>query len=125
MPQTTSLITSKLDRARAQLPYLPRALNLVWTAARGWTTAWIALLLIQGLLPAAIVTLTKVLVDSLVTAIDAGRTWYYDWLMTQREAASEIRLFDAGAHFSDSLQSVRARLRGERLAIAINNLRPS
>ena len=264
MPQTTSLITSKLDKVRTQLPYLPRALNLVWTAARGWTVAWIALLVIQGILPVAIVTLTKVLVDSLVAAVDAGgawdavrgplllallmaglllitellraltryvrtaqgelvsdhisrlihdravaadlahyetpsyhdrlhrarvdsrhravalvenlgsllqnsltlmamalvliqfgwwvplaliastlpallvvvrfavirhrwlmkttpevrRTWYYDWIMTHREAASEVRLFDLGGHFSSLFQSIRARLRGERLAIA-------
>ena len=264
MPQTTSLITSKLDKVRTQLPYLPRALNLVWTAARGWTIAWIALLVIQGILPVAIVTLTKVLVDSLVAAVDAGgawdavrgplllallmaglllitellraltryvrtaqgelvsdhisrlihdravaadlahyetpsyhdrlhrarvdsrhravalvenlgsllqnsltlmamalvliqfgwwvplaliastlpallvvvrfavirhqwlmkttpevrRTWYYDWIMTHREAASEVRLFDLGGHFSSLFQSIRARLRGERLAIA-------
>ena len=264
MPQTTSLIASKLDKVRAQLPYLPRALNLVWTAARGWTVAWITLLVIQGILPVAIVTLTKVLVDSLVAAVDAGgawdavrgplllallmaglllltellraltrfvrtaqgelvsdhiskliheravaadlahyetpsyhdrlhrarvdsrhravalvenlgsllqnsltlvamavvlaqfgwwvplalvfstlpallvvvrfavrryqwqvkttpdvrRSWYYDWLLTHREAASEIRLFDLGGHFSGLFQSIRARLRGERLAIA-------
>ena len=264
MPQTTSLITSKLDKVRTQLPYLPRALNLVWTAARGWTIAWIALLVIQGILPVAIVTLTKVLVDSLVAAVDAGgawdavrgplllallmaglllitellraltryvrtaqgelvsdhisrlihdravaadlahyetpsyhdrlhrarvdsrhravalvenlgsllqnsltlmamalvliqfgwwvplaliastlpallvvvrfavirhrwlmkttpevrRSWYYDWIMTHREAASEVRLFDLGGHFSSLFQSIRARLRGERLAIA-------
>ncbi len=264
MPQTTSLIASKLGKARTQLPYLPRAMKLVWTAARSWTIAWIALLLIQGLLPAAIVTLTKTLVDSLVAAIDAGgsgdgirgplllallmaglllltellraltrfvrtaqgelvsdhisalihdravaadlahyetpeyhdrlhrarvdsrhravalvenlgsllqnsitliamaavliqfgwwvplaliastlpaflvvvrfavtrhhwlmkttadnrRTWYYDWLMTHREAAPEIRLFDLGGHFSRLFQEIRARLRGERLAIA-------
>jgi len=264
VPQTTSLIASKLDKARAQLPYLPRALNLVWTASRGWTVAWITLLVIQGVLPVAIVTLTRVLVDSLVTAVDSGgasdvvrgplllallmaglllltellraltrfvrtaqgelvsdhisaliheravaadlahyetpeyhdrlhrarvdsrhravalvenlgsllqngltliamavvliqfgwwvplaliastapallvvvrfavkrhkwqmkitpdvrRTWYYDWLLTHREAASEIRLFDLGGHFSDLFQAIRTRLRGERLAIS-------
>jgi ATP-binding cassette, subfamily B, bacterial len=264
VPKTPSLIASKLDKARTQLPYLPRALNLVWTSARSWTTAWIALLFVQGLLPAAVVTLTKILVDSLVAAIDAGgawevirdplllallmaglllltellraltryvrtaqgelvsdhisgliheravaadlahyetpeyhdrlhrarvdsrhravalvenlgsllqnsitlvamavvlfqfgwwvplalvastipallvvvrfaverhrwlmritednrRTWYYDWLMTHREAAPEIRLFNLGVHFSGLFQSIRARLRGERLAIA-------
>jgi len=264
VPQVTSLLTSKLRRARAQLPYLPRALNLVWTAARGWTIVWIALLLVQGLLPAAIVTLTKVLVDSLVAAVDAGgawddirgplllallmagfllltellravsrfvrtaqgelvsdhisgliharavaadlahyetpeyhdrlhrarvdsrhravalvenlgtllqnsitliamaavliqfgwwvplaligstipallvvtrfaverhrwimkitednrRSWYYDWIITHREAAPEIRLFNLGDHFSGIYQSLRARLRGERLTIA-------
>ena len=75
MPKTNSLIASKLEKVRTQLPYLPRALNLVWTAARGWTVAWITLLVIQGVLPVAIVTLTKVLVDSLVAAVDAGGAW--------------------------------------------------
>jgi ATP-binding cassette subfamily B protein len=55
-----------------QLPYLPRAVALVWQAARPWTLAWLALLLIQGLLPIAAVTLTRVLVDSLVAALDGG-----------------------------------------------------
>jgi ATP-binding cassette subfamily B protein len=264
VPQTTSLIASTLQKVRAQLPYLPRALNLVWTAARGWTVVWIALLIIQGILPVAIVTLTKVLVDSLVAAVDAGgawdavrgplllallmaglllitellraltryvrtaqgelvsdhisgliheravaadlahyetpsyhdrlhrartdsrhravalvenlgsllqnsltliamavvlaqfgwwvplalifstlpallvvvrfavkrhkwlmtitpdvrRTWYYDWLMTHREAASEIRLFNLGGHFSGLFQAIRHRLRSERIGIA-------
>jgi len=75
VPKTNSLIASKLEKVRTQLPYLPRALNLVWTAARGWTVAWITLLVIQGVLPVAIVTLTKVLVDSLVAAVDAGGAW--------------------------------------------------
>ena len=245
-------------------PYLPRALKLVWTAARRWTVAWIVLLVIQGVLPVAVVTLTKVLVDSLVAAVDAGgawdavrgplmlallmagllllaellraltrfvrtaqgelvsdhisglihdravaadlahyetpeyhdrlhrarvdsrhravalvenlgsllqngltlvamaavlaqfgwwvplalvgstipallvvvryaveryqwqmkitpevrRTWYYDWLLTHREAASEIRLFNLGGHFSRLFQSMRHRLRNERISIA-------
>jgi ATP-binding cassette subfamily B protein len=264
VPATTSLIASRLDKVRAQLPFLPRALGLVWTASRGWTVAWISLLVIQGVLPVAVVTLTKVLVDSLVAAIDAGgaweairsplllallmaglvlasellravtryvrtaqgelvsdhisglihdravaadlahyetpeyhdrlhrarvdsrhravalvenlgsllqnsltliamavvlaqfgwwvplaliastvpallvvvrfavqrhhwlmkttpevrRTWYYDWLLTHREAAPEIRLFDLGGHFARIFQSMRARLRNERFAIA-------
>jgi ATP-binding cassette subfamily B protein len=53
----------------AQLPYLPRALSLVWAAAPGWTSAWAALLLIQGLLPVASVYLTRAVVDSLVAVI--------------------------------------------------------
>lgn len=255
---------SRLAEARAQLPYLPRALGLVWRAAHGWTAAWIALLVVQGMLPVAMVTLTKVLVDSLVAAVDAGgaweairsplllallmaglllvsellraltryvrtaqgelvsdhisgliheravaadlahyenpewhdrlhrarvdsrhravalienlgsllqnsltllamavvlaqfgwwvpvaliastlpallvvvrfavlrhrwlmrttpevrRAWYYDWLVTHREAAPEIRLFDLGGVFSGIYQSMRGRLRAERLAIA-------
>lgn len=264
MPQTTSLIASRLEKVRAQLPYLPRALGLVWRAARGWTVAWTILLVIQGILPVAIVTLTKVLVDSLVAAVDADgawdavrgplllallmaglllltellraltrfvrtaqgelvsdhisklihdraaavdlahyetpsyhdrlhrarvdsrnravalvenlgsllqnsltllamaavlfqfgwwvplalvgstipalivvvrfavkrhqwliattprvrRSWYYDWLLTQRDAAPEIRLFHLGGHFSGLFQSIRRNLRNERIAIA-------
>jgi len=264
VPATVSLIRSRLDRLRSQLPYLPRALGLVWSASRSWTTAWIVLLVIQGVLPVAVVTLTKVLVDALVAAVNAGggwdvvrgplllallmaglllagellraltryvrtaqgelvsdhisglihnraaaadlaqyetpayhdrlyrarvdsrhravalvenlgsllqnsltlvamaavlirfgwwvpaalivstlpallvvvrfavhrhqwlvettsetrRTWYYDWLLSHRDAASEIRLFDLGRHFADTYQAIRARLRSERLGIA-------
>ena len=75
MADSPSPLASKLNRVRSQLPYLPRALKLVWAASRGWTTAWIVLLVIQGILPVAIVTLTKVLVDALVAAIDAGGAW--------------------------------------------------
>ena len=68
-------MTGKLRRAAAQLPYLPRALRLVWQAAGRWTIAWAALLVVQGLLPLAPVWLTRSLVDGLVAAIRAGGTW--------------------------------------------------
>lgn len=57
------------------LSYLPRTARLIWTAARGWTLAWAFLLGVQGLLPAAIVYLTRLLVDSLVAAIGTGGSW--------------------------------------------------
>ena len=66
---------SRLHRAASQLPYLPRALGLVWAASRGWTVAWLALLVLQGLLPAATVYLTKALVDGLVQVVGAGFAW--------------------------------------------------
>ena len=62
------ILSSKLRKALAQLPNLPRALALVWQVARPWTTAWIVLLIVQGLLPAAIVYLTKLVVDGVVAA---------------------------------------------------------
>ncbi|MBI3693752.1 MAG: ABC transporter ATP-binding protein, partial [Acidobacteria bacterium] len=68
-------ITSKLRRVLAELPYLPRALGLVWQASRGWTTAWVALLVVQGLLPVATVYLTRPLVDRLVQAVRSGGAW--------------------------------------------------
>ncbi|MCI0580811.1 MAG: ABC transporter ATP-binding protein/permease [Chloroflexi bacterium] len=53
---------------------MPRALALVWTAARQWTLAWIVLLVVQGLLPGLSVSLTRVLVDSLVAGLGSGAT---------------------------------------------------
>jgi ATP-binding cassette subfamily B protein len=61
---------------RDQLPYLPRALAIVWSAARGWIVLWAVLLVVQGLLPVAIVYLSRSLVDSLAAAVAArGAPW--------------------------------------------------
>jgi len=66
---------AKLRRRAAQLPYLPRTMGLVWTAARGWTAAWIAVLLVQGVLPVATVYLTRTVVNRLMAAVRAGGSW--------------------------------------------------
>ena len=59
-----------------QLPYLPKALSLVWSAARPWTVAWGVLLVVQGVLPVATVYLTRDVVDSLVYALSVEiMTW--------------------------------------------------
>lgn len=44
----------------------------MWRAAPGWTVGWGAALVIQGVLPGAMVYLTRWLVDSLVAAVDQG-----------------------------------------------------
>ena len=72
---STKILSSKLRKALAQLPYLPRALKLVWEVARPWTIAWVVLLIVQGLLPAAIVYLTKLVVDGVVFAARNGSSW--------------------------------------------------
>jgi ATP-binding cassette, subfamily B, bacterial len=74
MFSSAKILSSKLRKALAQLPYLPRALKLVWAVARRWTTAWIALLIMQGLLPAATVYLTKLVVDGVVVALRNGNS---------------------------------------------------
>src|SRR5437879_4214389 len=56
----------------AQLPYIPRALRLVWAASREWTLAWAFLLVAQGLLPVATVYLTRALVNSVVAVWNSG-----------------------------------------------------
>lgn len=66
---------AKLKELAALLPYLPRSLRLTWHAAGQWTLLWAVLLVLQGLLPAASVYLTKLLVDSLVAASQASGDW--------------------------------------------------
>jgi len=68
MFNSVKILSSKLRKALAQLPNLPRALDLVWSVARPWTIAWILLLIVQGLLPAGVVYLTKLVVDGVVRA---------------------------------------------------------
>ena len=75
MSSSGKILSSKLRKALAQLPYLPRALKLVWEVARPWTIAWIVLLIVQGLLPAGIVYLTKLVVDGVVVALRNGSAW--------------------------------------------------
>jgi ATP-binding cassette subfamily B protein len=75
MPDSLSILSAKLRFSLAQLAYLPRALGLVWAAARGWAAAWAVLLLAQGLLPVATVYLTRLLVDDLVAAAGEGGAW--------------------------------------------------
>lgn len=75
MGRTFSYLTPRVQKILSQLPYLPKAIVLVWSAARRWTVSWMALLVVQGLLPVAIVYLTKTLVDSLVVALGGNRTW--------------------------------------------------
>jgi ATP-binding cassette subfamily B protein len=60
-------LATRLSFALGQLAYLPRTVTLVWEAARPWTVAWSALLLVQGGLPVVSVALTRALVDSLVS----------------------------------------------------------
>ncbi len=51
-----------------------RLLRLIWKASGGLLVVWIAILLLQGVIPVAVVWLTKPLVDSLQGAISGGAT---------------------------------------------------
>jgi ABC-type multidrug transport system fused ATPase/permease subunit len=62
-------------RLRGALGHLPRALALVFAAARGWSVVWLVLLAIQGLLPVAGVYLTREPVNRLVAVVGAGAAW--------------------------------------------------
>jgi ATP-binding cassette subfamily B protein len=75
VPGTIDVLKTKLSELREQLPYFPRALGLVWQAARRWTVAWVVLLLAQAGIPVALVYLTRAVVDSLVAAVEGGGSW--------------------------------------------------
>ena len=66
---------TKLQKIAGQISYLPRTLRLIWAATGNLTLLWGVCLIIQGLLPAIAVYLTKPLVDSLVFAVESGLSW--------------------------------------------------
>lgn len=69
------LPATKVDDALRRLSYISRALHIIWAAAKGWTIAWAVVLVLQGLLPAAAVYLTKLLVDSVADVVGSGYSW--------------------------------------------------
>src|SRR3954453_7210248 len=75
MADSLSLLTTTIRSALARSRELPKALILVWAAARGWTLAWLLLLVVQGLLPVTSVYLTRSLGDRLAAAVGAGANW--------------------------------------------------
>ena len=85
--------------------------------AYGW---WLPLALFVSTLPALFVVLqhtTRQYEWDLRTTSDRRKASYYEYLLTARNSAAELRLFDLGDHFQSRFQTVRSRLRGERLAL--------
>ena len=92
-------------------------------APYGW---WVSALLLMSALPACIVVLRFAILQHELharTTVDERRSWYYDWIMTTGEAAAELRLFGLGERFRAANAAVRARLRLERAAVAVAQLR--
>ena len=73
-------MTGTLQRYARQLaevlPHIPKTLRLVWGCARSWTTLWAAVLLLEALLPAATVYLTKPLINGLVGSVRLPGNWH-------------------------------------------------
>lgn len=68
------MISAFLQKYGSRLLVIYRTFHLLWCTFPRLTLAWSALLLFQGLLPAAIVWLTRLLVDQLVVA-SGSRAW--------------------------------------------------
>jgi len=81
---------------------------------------WLPGALLASTLPALYIVLRHALDQHywrLRTTSDERRTWYYDWVLTAVETAAEARLFDLGEHFQSAFQTLRTRLRAERLRL--------
>jgi ATP-binding cassette subfamily B protein len=123
-----------LHRARGEASYRPIALleSMGSLLQNGITLAamlvilapyglWLPAALLASTLPALYVVVRYTIIQHawrLRTTADERRTWYYDWLVTARESASELRLFDLGSYFRAAYQTLRRRLRDERLGMA-------
>ncbi len=69
------MLVARLRKLLSPLRYWPRTFRLIFDAAPRWTTSWMLLLIVQGLLPVASVYLTKLLVDSLIDAKASSGAW--------------------------------------------------
>ncbi len=84
----------------------------------GW---WVPLVLLLSALPAFAVVTRYTLRQNrwrLRTTADKRRTHYYDWLLTERSTAAELRLFALGDYWKSAFQVLRQRLRTERVELA-------
>lgn len=61
-----------LTNASRTLSYVRLTFRLIWQASSRWTAVWAALLLVQGMIPAAMVLLTKWVVDAVAAAVGGG-----------------------------------------------------
>lgn len=82
---------------------------------------WTPLLLALSTLPAFYVVLRHTIHYHrwrLQNTTAIRKTNYYDLMLTQREAAAEMRLFGLGRHFRSLFRNLRARLRQEKVQLA-------
>lgn len=78
---------------------------------------WIPILLFAGTAPALWATVRyagRLNEWRHRNTVEERRCEYYDWLLTMRDAAQELRFFNLGAHYRSAYQQLRARLRNEK-----------
>jgi ATP-binding cassette subfamily B protein len=89
-------------------------------------TLWLPLLLIGSALPGLWAVGNFVLREHqwhISNTINERLANYYDWMLTERESAEEVRLFDLGPHFQGRFQKLREQLRAGRFALARDELK--
>lgn len=90
---------------------------LVIIATFAW---WLPLVLLFSLAPVLYLVFKYVVILNdyrMRTTQMVRRSQYYDWILTDRKTAMEIRIFDLGKRFSDQFQRIRLQLRSELLRI--------
>ena len=129
----------KLHRARVDALTRPVLLleNLGALARNGLTlmvmaglllrfAPWLPLLLVGSMLPALWVVGRNALRQHAWrqhSTPTERKARYLDWILTQRETAMELRLFDLGGHYRAAFQALRARLRREQAVLAGQQMR--
>ncbi|RII28230.1 MAG: multidrug ABC transporter ATP-binding protein [Geobacter sp.] len=87
---------------------------------------WLPLLLIGSALPGLWTVGRYVLRQHhwrIANTANERRARYYDWLLTERSSAAEMRLFDLGSYHQGLFQRLREQLRSGRLALARNEMK--
>lgn len=123
----------RLYRAGQEAGYRPMALldSLGGLVQNGITLAammlvlipyglWLPLVLLGSTLPAIYFVLRSArrrYDHRLRTTTAERRSWYFNWLMTAREAAAEVRLFGLGRGFREQYRQLRRELREAQLTL--------
>lgn len=82
---------------------------------------WLPLVLVFSLSPALYIVFKYVIAHDryrIRNTMNTRQTHYLDWILTERSAAMELRIFNLGRFFKHRFQSLRSTLRAELLAIA-------
>jgi ATP-binding cassette, subfamily B, bacterial len=115
-------ILARLHVAREQFHHVPRIVRLVRDASGKYFVLWFALVLLQGTFPAAIIYLSKVLVDRITEAV-AGRVSAADALPGLVWVGGSILLILALTELSrfatDWLRTLQARLIEAKISASI------
>jgi ATP-binding cassette subfamily B protein len=83
---------------------------------------WLPVTLIIATIPTLFLLLKQKLLNyeyTKDTAPDYRKSEYLDWLLTQRESAQEVRLFDLAATFMTEFSNIRAGLRKKKLDLTL------
>ena len=89
--------------------------GILWTYAR-----WLPLLLVSTAIPGLLLVARHILKEhswNLEHTSQERRARYLEWLITERSAAAELRLFDLGTYHRKAFEKLRESLREGRLRL--------